>query len=133
MSVNRKDIEIISKVFNDLSKVNIYNLKCQLDELQEREKTLFEFAKFKVGDVVQLSETPVINENQAHGWIGYKDILTKGAIAEIKKVDCYKGAFKYDLHFIVSNKGTFRFNENDIEFNNKVHICPQCKHIVKEN
>ena len=40
---------------------------------------LFSFARFKEGDRVVLSKTPVITEEQSPGWRGSKHFLKKGA------------------------------------------------------
>lgn len=45
------------------------------------------FAPFKVGDTVELLETPVISEEECWGWLGGKHFLVKGARGEVCEVD----------------------------------------------
>jgi len=56
-------------------------------------------ARFKVGDHVELAETPVITERTAHGWLGSKHFLLEGAKATVSDVDCRSGEFGYDIVF----------------------------------
>ena len=88
-----------------------------IERIEYFTKELFEYSKFKVGDKVKLKETPVINEKEAWGWMGYRNTLVKGAIAVIKNVDHYSGNFRYGIIFGEDNgnKGTFTFYEDKLE------------------
>lgn len=80
-------------------------------------KELFKYSKFKVGDIVVLNKTPVINDKEAWGWIGYKDILIKGTRAKVQGVDHYAGRFRYLLDFIITDNKTvdgFTFYEDSL-------------------
>ena len=44
-------------------------------------------SKFKEGDVVKLSKTPIINNENAPGWMSAKHFLIKGAIVTIRTID----------------------------------------------
>lgn len=86
-----------------------------IEKLEEYRVALFSYAKFKVGDLVKLNYTPVINEKEAWGWIGYKDYLVKDAVGVVEDVDYYKGRFRYGLIFKNIGGGTFTFNENCLD------------------
>lgn len=61
-----------------------YTLKCLL---AAREALLTRYAPFKVGDRVELALTPTINDETAHGWIGSKHFLIKGAAGTVCSSD----------------------------------------------
>lgn len=61
-------------------------------------------SKFKVGDRIQLSKTPVINEKEAWGWMRSKHFLIMGAIGTVKEVDYSEnvkgeGVYIYSISF----------------------------------
>lgn len=86
-----------------------------IEKLIEREKVLFNYSKFKIGQYVSLNTTPEINENIRHGWIGYKNILVKGRIGKIIEVDynSNRGGFCYAVMFNENGRdiGSFCFEE----------------------
>lgn len=43
---------------------------------------------FKVGDLVELAETPVIDGDVAPGWMSSRHFLVEGAKATVRSVDC---------------------------------------------
>ena len=55
---------------------DIHSLNYNIDRLKYFVKELFKYSKFKIGDIVQLKETPEISEKVAWGWLAYKNILT---------------------------------------------------------
>lgn len=91
--------------------------------------TIFDRCPFKVGDRVQLTKTPVINEAESWGWMGFKHFLVEGALATVQARSFYKGKFRFDLCFddesiidsytkevVKSNKkGVFVFYEDDLK------------------
>ena len=65
-------------------------------------------SKFKEGDVVKLSKTPIINNENAPGWMSAKHFLIKGAIVTIRTIDYYHindgdshkgGYYRYGISF----------------------------------
>ena len=82
-----------------------------IQTLIDRNDALFLFAKFKVGDIVELTDTPVITDKVSWGWLGYKDILVEGAEAKVTEVDWYKGEFRYMLDMIGHDANGFCFSE----------------------
>src|ERR1035437_2287482 len=115
-----KHIDILKKFHKWLEEVpfnsNHHELKYSIERVEDFTKALFGYAKFKVGDIVQLKETPVINEKEAWGWWGYRDILVKGAKAKVEEVDHYKGIFRYSLTILhPKEKGLFTFSEDKLE------------------
>jgi len=63
---------------------------------------LTHYAKFKVGDRVQLAKTPNINEQNAPGWLGSKHFLVKGARGTVVSADFSiggSGALRYGIQF----------------------------------
>jgi hypothetical protein len=76
------------------------DLEFHFQKLQGYAHTLFKrFAPFKPGDRVVLKKTPVIGEDQSHGWLGSKHFLVAGAKGTVKFVDCYNGVFEADVVF----------------------------------
>jgi hypothetical protein len=58
------------------------------------EYLLGRFSPFKIGDTVELIETPEITEKIAWGWLGAKHYLKAGATGRVLSVDCdRKGLF----------------------------------------
>jgi hypothetical protein len=60
---------------------------------------LTRYAKFHVGDRVQLGITPFINETRAPGWLGSKHFLVAGAYGTVRDVDVRDGMFYYQVVF----------------------------------
>lgn len=56
-------------------------------------------AEFKVGDRVELAETPEINERESFGWLCSKHFLVEGAKATVADVGYYDGQFGYSVIF----------------------------------
>ena len=71
--------------------------------------------KFKIGDKIRLTKTPVINSEIRYGCIGSKDFLIKGAIGKVKNIDCTsKGTALYGILFY-DNQHTYSFDEDYLE------------------
>ena len=51
----------------------------------------------KVGDRVEMSETPVINEHKRWGWSSAKHYLIEGSPGVVVGRDFYKGSFRFDV------------------------------------
>lgn len=56
-------------------------------------------SRFKIGDRVELSETPVITEATAHGWLCSKHFLVEGAQARVAEIDYFGNEFGYAVVF----------------------------------
>jgi hypothetical protein len=113
------NLENVHKWIFDKPKIlnNQHEFKYEIDQLAEYVEGLFSFSKFKIGDTVILNKTPIITNEISHGWIGYKDILVKGAKAKVEAVDYFKSrGFVYDLMF--GKEGTFRFAQKDLDAKN---------------
>jgi hypothetical protein len=65
----------------------------------EQAATIFDLAKWKVDDRVELATTPDINEKESWGWMGYKHFLIEGAKATVRTVEFQSGHFQYALRF----------------------------------
>jgi hypothetical protein len=102
----------------------------KLTELIESYGSLFDrFCPFRVGDRVQLSKTPEINEKTSWGWIGSKHFLVDGAKARVTSRGYRNGLFCFGLVFddeswINSSDGSlnpvdrpneYTFNEDFVE------------------
>jgi len=75
-------------------------LQYYLDQLlQSYDLLMGTYAPFKVGDRVQLSKTPVINEKTAPGWRGSEHFLVKGAAGEVAEAECVNGKFRFSILF----------------------------------
>ena len=72
------------------------NLKYYLEKVVQHEKSLFEYAKFKVGDRVKLRKSLTFDDN--HGWKHYEHMMKRGAKAIIIDVD-HDMEFTYDIEF----------------------------------
>jgi hypothetical protein len=64
---------------------------------------LTRYAKFHVGDRVQLGITPAINETSAPGWMGSKHFLVAGASGTVHDADVCDGVFRYQVVFDVES------------------------------
>lgn len=80
-------------------------------------KGLFEYSKFKIGDIVKLKESPTINEVDAFGWMGYKDILIPETEFVIISVDWHnEEKFQYIIEpNCCGHLGSFSFLEHELE------------------
>jgi hypothetical protein len=67
--------------------------------LNRFKKFLTTKGNFKVGDRVELAETPEISEATAWGWLGSKHFMVEGAKATIHDIGYYKGQFGYSVIF----------------------------------
>jgi len=83
-----------------------YGCDCKHGQEKAIKKALRQFktfietkAKFKVGDCVELAETPYISESTAHGWLGSKHFLIQGAKATVRDVDFRCNEFGYAIMF----------------------------------
>ena len=106
-------MEALKKLLEDISNINKYDTLYKLEQLEECKKALMTYAKFKVGEKVKLTTTPIINDSICPGWLCYKHILVKGSEARIEAVDYYKGNFRYSLSFNGAD-GVFSFYEKDL-------------------
>lgn len=66
-------------------------------KLQQFKHFLETQGRFKVGDRVELVETPDINEKHSWGWLDAKHFLIKGAKATVNEVSYYNGQFGYAI------------------------------------
>lgn len=95
--------------------------------LQEFKKFMETKSKFKVGDRVEIAETPVINEKECWGWLSSKHFLIEGAKATISEISYYNNDFGYLVIFDdeswkdqqgvihpVSEKSRYHFWERDL-------------------
>lgn len=75
-------------------------LSFYLRELNESYKILIDrFAPFKPGSRVKLKKTPDITPEKAHGWMGCRHFLVKGAKATVEEVGCGEGGFSFHIIF----------------------------------
>ncbi len=65
----------------------------------EAANTIWQRCPFAVGQRVELSVTPVINNREAWGWLGAKHFLVEGAVATVVERQFYEGHFRFGLHF----------------------------------
>lgn len=73
-----------------------HNQETQIKTALERFVSFMEKqASFKVGDRVELTETPVITAETAHGWLNCKHFIVKGAKGTIRDVSYYNNEFGY--------------------------------------
>lgn len=64
------------------------------------QKILSHYARFKIGDHVQLASTPVITEQNAPGWMSSKHFLVKGARGVVISSDFWEsGNIMYGIRF----------------------------------
>lgn len=77
-----------------------HNQETQIKEALERFLSFMEKqANFKVGDRVELSETPYINPIDSPGWMSCKHFLVKGAKGTIRDVSYHGNEFGYSVSF----------------------------------
>ena len=85
---------------------NVYCFHKKADLIKEKLqqfKTFLETkSKFKIGDRIELSETPEITAKVGWGWLDSKHFLIEGAKATIQEISYYKGQFGYSI--IVDNE-----------------------------
>lgn len=119
----KKFIDIASQLFGQ--SINGYN---ETLSILEESEYIFELSKFKENQIIKLNKTPIIDEKNSWGWIGFKHFLIEGATGVIKDVRIHKGKFQYGIHFdndsymsyhskeliLSDKKGTFYFDESYI-------------------
>lgn len=116
------------KFINDLKKLNeTLNSEFLNDNIYKLSlMNIFDLSKFKIGDRVQLTKTPKIDDTS--GWRGSKHFLIKGAKATVSDLYFRKSSFYYLLCFDddsyidfngkvckTDRKSLFIFSENDLE------------------
>lgn len=117
----KKFIDIASELFGQ--SINGYN---EALSILEESEYIFELSKFKENQIVKLNKTPIIDEKNSWGWIGFKHFLIEGATGVIKDIRIHKGKFQYGIQFdndsyldyiskkeiLTDKKGTFYFSES---------------------
>ena len=61
------------------------------------EYLLTRFSPFKVGDLVELTETPEISDTVSWGWLGAKHYMVAGATGRVASVDCDRSGLSYSV------------------------------------
>jgi hypothetical protein len=97
------------------------------------------FAPFKVGDRIELTTTPVINDRERYGWLGSKHFLVEGAVATVAAVDVDGDGFSFGLHFDndswidhhgqkqpTMQKGMYFFRESWVRAAKETPAAPKC-------
>lgn len=85
------------------------------------------YAPFKVGDRVELSCTPNITPQTAHGWMACKHFLVEGSKGTVREATCGSGGFRFGIVFDddswidrdgkrhpVASRGMFMFSDGEI-------------------
>lgn len=73
-----------------------HNQETQIKEALERFVSFMRTkANFKVGDRVELAETPYISESNAPGWLSCKHFIVEGAKGTIRDISYYGNEFGY--------------------------------------
>ncbi len=61
---------------------------------------LLTLSPFKMGELVQLADTPIINARDSWGWMPYKHFLVKGSVARVASIEADCDGFSYGLEFL---------------------------------
>lgn len=133
MSIKDEYSDLSRKIEDVFGQMRGSDIGWKISRLELANQMLFErFCPFKTGQVVRLAKTPVINEQNAHGWLGSKHFLKAGALATIAERSLtYKGdKFEYALIFETEswmdsnghihpveekNRHTYSFSEDYVE------------------
>src|SRR6267142_5517691 len=67
------------------------------EKLQQFKRYLETQGRFKVGDRIELAETPVITDKIAYGWLDSKHFIIEGAKGTVQEISYYKGQFGYSV------------------------------------
>lgn len=84
---------------------------------------LTRYAKFRVGDRVQLGITPAISDILSPGWLGSKHFLVAGAYGTVRNVDVNKGMFYYQVVFDAESWRDSQGIEHVVEPNERHSYC----------
>jgi len=100
------------------------------------------FSPFKVGDRVELAETPEIKE--CSGWWSSRHFLKTGEKCKIKEIECDSNGFRYfvefdneswidrsNVEYKIKDKYVYPFREKYLRFTPKVicNMASECKYI----
>ncbi len=85
------------------------------DRLIRYSEALFALSPYKFNEKIVLNETPLITNVLRSGWMGYKNILVKGAIGTINEIDHRCCKFHYLIRFGSPEDGPlFYFDETQL-------------------
>lgn len=124
MKKSLPEVEKIKHLCKWAQKLDSNELDWGMERIEYFVKELFKYSKFKFGDIVSLNNTPEITATKSWGWLGYKNILVKGAIGKVIEVDHYKGIFRYMIEI---KEHLFTFNESDL---NKGYLNEKSQHSI---
>ena len=71
----------------------------EVERLGAYVEALFTFSKFEIGENVALAKKFPITAKESWGWLAYKHLFAKGALATVRDVDYYNNSFQYSIVF----------------------------------
>lgn len=92
---NIKEVEI---TLNGVARMFGQDVYWAFKKMHDYKRGLFSYAKFRVGDRVQLTRAPVISGSQSWGWQGSEHFLVAGSKATVASRD-WGGEFTYAVVF----------------------------------
>jgi hypothetical protein len=97
----QKARELMQKVSELVSVVDLLKVptKWEIERVSGYVEGLFSFAKFSVGEKVEMAETYPVSKEDSWGWMNCRHLLTVGGKATVEEVDWSNGRFVYLITF----------------------------------
>lgn len=102
--------EEAKETINSINRIKVPN-QWTIDVVDSYIQGLFSFAKFKVGDQVEMANTYPVSQEESWGWWAYRHLLVRGSKAKVENVDWRDGHFVYYIKF---NENSWTDSDNKI-------------------
>lgn len=82
-----------------------HNINCDFRRLEEcirLNEEFYKLAPFKIGDIIELIDPPLIDNNNSWGWLGAKHLFVKGSLCKVKNIgyNFNKSSFTLGIEFL---------------------------------
>lgn len=94
---NWKDLQLAISALSGKEYVPSYG---ELTSILEQSLSIFKLCPFSINDLVVLSKAPLIDKDNAPGWMGARHFLKRGAKGIVKDREFYDGKFIIYVEFL---------------------------------
>ena len=105
----------VLKIYNWLEEKPHSGFKYAIERLEYFQEELFKYAKFKVGDEVEIGKDMNLSQETSPGYWAYRARLAVGCCGKIVEVDHYKGKFRYSVTMEPIDDGYFTIREETLK------------------
>lgn len=104
------DIQKILKGISSLEELSGGNLH-QWKYVLENANSIWSRSPYKMGDLVRLKKTPIIDKKTSWGWLGAKHFLIEGNVGKVADIQFYNGLFIFGIEF--DNESWIDYEKNE--------------------